>query len=49
VTDIHSKGLAYSASRCGIVGGSDARTIMGEDERALTDSGRKKEAIHGTT
>jgi hypothetical protein len=42
VTNIHSKVLADSTSRCGIVGGSDARTIVGEDD--LTASGKKSEA-----
>jgi putative phage-type endonuclease len=33
--DIHSKRIADSASRRSFIGGSDARVIMGQDEKAL--------------
>ena len=33
--DIHSKRIADSPSRRSFIGGSDARIIMGQDEKAL--------------
>jgi predicted phage-related endonuclease len=45
--NIHSKRIADSASRRSFVGGSDARIIMGQDEKALIRLWQEKRGERG--